>query len=64
VVFAGSGLDSEPYFAGQRYAGGRWVPLSKLTGVTDLRLAELQTQAQSAANVILGPDGTLRPVDR
>ena len=60
VVFPASGLDREPYFAGQRHTGRRWVPLSKLPGVTKLRLSELQTQAQSVANVILRPDGTLR----
>ena len=61
VVFAASQLDPESRFAGQRYTGTRWIPLSRISQITDLRLAELQAQAQSAANVILRPDGTLHP---
>lgn len=61
VVFAAPGLDREPRFAGQRHDGARWVPLSRLPGLSDLRLSELQAQAQSVANVFLRPDGTVHP---
>lgn len=59
VVFGAPGLDPEPFFAGQRYGDHHWAPLSKLPGIPDVRLAELQVEALSAANAGLHPDGTL-----
>lgn len=60
VIFGAPGLDPEPFAAGKRYSDHRWAPLSKLPGIPDVRLAELQVEALSAANVGLRPDGTLR----
>lgn len=62
VVFPAPTLDSEPFFAGQLATGDRWTPIAKLPTIPDVRLAELQVEAQSAANASLHPDGTLSPV--
>lgn len=59
VVFGAPGLDPERFAAGRRYGDHRWISLSKLPAIGDERLAELQVEALSAANVSLGPDGTL-----
>jgi hypothetical protein len=61
VVFPAASLDPEPVAAAQAYVEDGWVPLSRLEGVTDQRLAQLQAEAIPRNNVILLEDGTLEP---
>jgi hypothetical protein len=61
VVFPSPTLDPEPAAAAEIYIHDRWTPLARLPRVPDVRLSELQVDAQSAANVQLRPDGTLAP---
>jgi hypothetical protein len=59
VVFAASQLDPEPVAAAEINLRRSWTPLS---GSADpSRLAELQSEAVSAANAELGQDGRLSP---
>ncbi len=57
VVFAASALDAEPISAAQIEKRGAWVPLSQLTDFN--RLATLQSDAQTAYNAQIGPDGSI-----
>jgi hypothetical protein len=60
VVFAAPRLDPEPVAAAEINLRGSWTPLS---GSADSRrLAELQSEAVSAANAELGQDGRLSPL--
>lgn len=59
VVFPSATLDPEPFVAIKVYRSGGWRPLSRMKGVSEVRLAELQVEAVEGANVMLGPDGTL-----
>jgi|GEM_PF-3176036 len=62
VVFASPSLDPEPFVAARAYRAGRWVSLRAFAGLTDLRLAELQSAAREDANAVLRSDGTLAPI--
>ncbi len=57
VVFAASALDPEPISAAQIEKRGAWIPLSQLTDFN--RLATLQSDAQTAYNAQIGPDGSI-----
>jgi hypothetical protein len=57
VVFAAGALDPEPIAAAQIERRGAWIPLSRLTSFN--RLATLQSEAQSAYNARIGPDGRI-----
>ena len=61
VVFAAQALDPEPVAAAEINLSERWVPLS--TKTVEERLAELQSDAISAANARLSADGRLTPLD-
>lgn len=47
--------------AAQLYRDGDWVPLSRLQGMMDAHLAELQADAVSGNNAVLREDGSLEP---
>ena len=57
VVFAATALDPEPVSAAQIEKRGAWIPLSQLVEFD--RLAALQSEAQSAYNAQIGPDGRI-----
>ena len=60
VIFASSTLDPEPGASGQLLTeGGRWTPLAFRKGFDELRLTELQSDAQQLANADLQTDGTI-----
>jgi hypothetical protein len=59
VVFPAARPDPEPYFAAAILVDGRWRPLSRVTEISDERLADLQREAISFGNTQLLPNGTL-----
>lgn len=59
VVFPSPQPDPEPQFAGSILVGERWRPLSTALGIGPEQVGELQSQALSAANANLFPDGSI-----
>ncbi|UJA18873.1 hypothetical protein HJD18_00740 [Thermoleophilia bacterium SCSIO 60948] len=63
LVFPAQALDPEPPAAALAYLQGSWVPLSALPTVSEIRLAELQSDAFTATNATMDAEGRITAED-